>query len=142
MQTTEIIQAVISGLILAFALGAYDFVKKQCCKKEQKEFIRNKITNEMNEILPKKDDDLRFRYKRFIRDMNIVILHRSNCVKSEELYPIIEIFQDAKESSFSPEEKENEDPIGISQSYYGNYKIILNELKNVKWLKIEDRNGS
>ena len=138
MQTTEIIQAVISGLILAFALGAYDFIKKQCCKKEQKEFIRNKIISEIKEILSKGDDNNVIRYRRFIRGMNVVISHRSDCIKSEELYPIIEVIKDAEKGSLFSKEKENENLAFASKMYTKDCETIFNELKNVKWLRIED----
>ena len=134
---------IISGVISASIVLGFNHLWKKCLGRKQKGFLRDMIVNERNEIFPHGNysrldihRDYSILYKRFVEELNVINLHRSNYLNYEESYPVIYLIQDAMANSFPANKNTSNIPI-TNNIYIDNYKVIFTELEKIEWLKLK-----
>ena len=97
---------------------------------------RNKVFPQENYNKPDKSKNYSMLYKRFVEELNVINLHRSNYLNYEESYPVIYLIQDAMENSFLTN-KNTSNVVMKNNIYIDNYRVIFTELEKIEWLKLK-----
>lgn len=130
MELSEIINGVVTGLVLAIALASYDLVKNHLSKREQINYIRALILDGYHRVHNAENDETeRLYYVLFIRHLESAISTRSARLSYDEKRQILILMPYSSDGLIALP------PAGVPMPT-GLVETTFEQFKEVPWLRL------